>query len=236
MDDELSKILGGDDTPPAEKKEETPAPQEDPELKAKREQSENLDKAIKESQEQLRKIRSDIKKAKTGTIEEEELPKINLEDPSAKAWDKHIRENVAPMQNELEREKDEVRQFALKEFLKDKPALSKSPEKLKDLMGNYERIRTSSERTREGVLMDLDKAYAATFHEELLAAAQGRRFEQAEADAVFSDIAVSRGATSYAVPKDTEIELSEDDKKAILGMGYSSVSEWIADKKKFASS
>ena len=206
MDDELKKILGGEPEikpslePKKDDKKSIEAPKEDQELKAKQEQKANLEKAILEGNAELKRIRDAKKKAKTQVVEddEEELPKINMEDPSAKAWDKHIQKNVAPVAEEMEKEKSEVRTFAIREFLKDRPSLAKDPEKLKQVMATYDRIKTSSERTREGVMTDLEKAYAAEYHEELISAARSRRVEDARNDAIFSDIAVSRGATTYS--------------------------------------
>lgn len=207
MDDELKKILGGEPeiTPSSEVKpkvEPKAEPsKEDQELIAKAEQKANLDKAILEATDNLRKIRKDAKKLKTaGATEddEDELPKINMDDPSAKAWDKHIRQNTAPVIEELEKEKEEVRTFALREFLKDRPSLAKNPEKLKQVMTTYDRIKTSSERTREGVTLDLEKAYAAEHHEELTQAVRNSRLDNARNDAIFSDPAVTRGSTAYS--------------------------------------
>jgi uncharacterized protein YjcR len=205
-DEELKKLLGEEEPtppPPEEKKEETQISQEekeDEELKAKRDELIQLGKAKTEALAELSKIRKEKQKVKQD--DDEELPKINMEDPSAKAWDKHIRQNIDPLQAELEKEKEEVRSFALQEFLGDKPALAKNPEKVKELMETYERLHTASERTREGVLLDLRKSYAALFHEELTTAARQARIEQAQKDSVFSDIAISRGTTSYSTPKE----------------------------------
>lgn len=208
MDDELKKILGeGTEPAPSSEPAQEPqkpapkAPEEDQEMIAKAQLKANLDKAILEAQSELKNIRKEKKKVKTGVVEEnedDELPKINMEDPSSKAWDKHIQRNVLPVQQELDKEKDEVRSYALREFLQSKPSLSKNPEKLKEVMGMYERIKTSSERTREGVMTDLEKAYAAAHSDELIAAARQRRVEDARNDAIFSDIAVSRGSTTYS--------------------------------------
>lgn len=228
-DEELKKLLG-EDSPPAEKTD-TPATHEDDDLKKKEEQKANLEKAILEAQDTLRKTRKELKDAKT-TTEDEDVPKINLDDPSAKAWDRHISEKTAPMQVELEKEKEEIRTFALREFLSDKPNLSRNPEKLKEMMGMYERVKSSSERTREGVINDLETAYAATHRDELLTIARNQRVETAQADIILSDIAVSRGATSYSNPKDPSPNLSEDD-KAILSKWGMSPSEWIEYKKKY---
>src|SRR4051812_34976502 len=124
-DDELRKILGegeGDPTPPAkeqepQKEEETPPagekePEESPEVKAKKEQLANLNKAIADEQDRLRKAREARRTGKSvEEIEEDELPKIDLDDPSAKAWDKRIREATAPANRELEKAKEERRIF-----------------------------------------------------------------------------------------------------------------------------
>ena len=232
-DEELKKLLGEDPdpTPPAEEPAKV-APEENQEAKAKAEQLENLNKAIGEAQSELKRIRKDKQKAKTETLEDEELPKINDEDPSVKAWNRRIQSNVAPMQAELEKEKDEIRTFALKEFLKDRPSLAKNPEKLKAVMETYDRIKTSSERTREGVMLDLDKAYAAEYHEELISSARGARLESNRNDELFSDIAVSRGSTAYSDPKEETPNLSDDDKAIIAKWGYTPA-EWAADKKKY---
>ncbi len=218
MADDLKKLLGEEEPEPkppeAEKPkgEEPPAKNQDSEVAKKEEQLVNLGKAITEAQIKLKELR----KPKPSPEEEDDLPKINLEDPSAKAWDKHIKENVSPLQAVLDKEREEVRSFALRTFLAEKPALAKNPEKVKELMETYERLHTCSERTSEGVLMDLQKSYGAVFHEELISAARNERIEQAQADSVFSDIAVSRGATKESVQPNIQKPLSEED-KAMVG-------------------
>lgn len=230
MDDELKKILGEGTEPapssepakPAPANVDPKAPEEDKELKAKAEQKANLEKAIAEGNAELKRIRDAKKKAKANPADEEdELPKINMEDPSSKAWDKHIRNEVLPVQQELDKEKEEVRGFALREFLKEKPSLSKNPEKLKEVMSMYDRLKTSSERTREGVIMDLDKAYAAVHSDELIAAARQSRVDSARNDAIFSDIAVSRGSTSYSDSNNTPAprQYSEEEKAQLARWG-----------------
>ncbi len=238
MDDELRKAIGVDlePSPPEEKKAPAKEPEisaEDQEIKAKEERKANLDKAIAEAQETLRGVRKDIKKVKTQPVEEEEeLPKINLEDPSAKAWDRRIRENSAPMQAEIEKAKEERRTFALRQFLTDKPALSKNPDKIKSLMGMYERIHSASELTTEGILLDLGRAYAADNSEELINRARSSRVEDVRNDEIFSDIAISRGATGYPSQKDDNPKISEDDKAQLAKWGMSPA-EWVALKKKY---
>lgn len=237
--DDLEKLLAeeteketpkptSEETPKETPKEEKP----DPEVLKKEEQLANINKALEEANNELKRVRKEKQKLKSPD-DEEELPKINMDDPSAKAWDKHIQEQVTPVRSELEQEKAEIRQFALREFLSDKPSLTSNPEKVKELMGTYDRIRTSSERTREGVLLDLEKAYAATFHKELIEAARGQRVNQAQADALFSDIAVSKGATSYASKNDSPAEKLTEEDRSILARWGMSPQEWQEAKKKY---
>lgn len=202
--------------------------QKDEEVTRKEEQLANLNRAISEANEQLRKTRTQKKQSP----EEEELPKINLEDPSAKAWDRHINEKTAPMQSELDKEKEEIRTFALQEFLSDKPALAKDSEKVKKLISTYDRIKTASERTKEGVLLDLNKAYAAENYEQLFNIAKRGRLEQAERDILFSEPAISRGATAYSQDKESDKPLSEDDKAQLARWGIDP-KQWQEDKKKY---
>lgn len=227
---ELDEILKGEAAKPEEKaqktaleaKAEEEKKQEDLEVQKKKEQLENLNKAIHEANEQLKKSR-EAKKTET----EEEIPKIDFNDPSSKAWDRHIKENVTPMQEELAKEKEEIRTFALREFLSDKPSLSNDPEKIKELMATYEKLKTASERTKEGVLIDLNKAFGAVFHDELISQARESRVRKAQGDALFSDPAVSRGSTAYfkeheANPADS---LSDDDKQILAKWGMTP-DEW----------
>lgn len=234
-DNDLRAILGEDTdpTPPADatvpKKEPEPS-EEDKEVARKTQVKANLDKAILEAQETLRKTRKATKNPKAD--EDEDIPQIDMDDPAAKAWDRRIRETSAPIAAEMEKEKEEVRTFALREFLQDKPSLAANPEKLQQVMATYDRLKTSSERTREGVILDLEKAYAAEHHEELIDLARNRRIETAQGDALLSDIAVSRGSTSYSNPKEATPNLSEEDKAIIAKWGITPT-EWIADKKKY---
>lgn len=236
MDEELKNILGEGETPPLEeKKEPVKEPElspEDAEIKKKEEIKANLDKAIEESNEILRKNREAIKDGKKP--EEEKLPELNREAPETKVWLKEIDSKTAPAATQLEKTQQEIFTFTLREFLQSHPFLATNAEKRKEFVEAYERNKKSSGLTREGVTMDLETAYGATFHQELISAARGQRFQRMETDAAFSDPAVSRGSTTYSVGKESnDITLTEDDKKEILKMGYTSVSEWIADKKKF---
>jgi len=214
-DEELKEILGVDtgDTPSEEpaKEEPKPEPQEDPELKRKAEEKANLDKAIQEAQDQLRKIRKDVKEAKGAPIEEE-LPKINDEDPSVKAWTKRIQETVAPSAELLEKAKAERRSFALRQFLADKPALAKDPEKVKKVMATYDRIKDATELTSEGILIDLDRAYAAENYEELLGRQRQARIDQAREDMIYADPAISRGSTTHQSDQPKKRVYSEEER------------------------
>ncbi|MES2006859.1 MAG: hypothetical protein V4436_01990 [Patescibacteria group bacterium] len=239
-DEELKALLGEDTepTPPAEEtkepeKEPEKAPEEDPEVKAKNEQLANLNKAVKEEQDRLQKLRRERKSTKPVDLEEEELPQINLEDPSAKAWDKRIRDAAAPANQELEKAKEERRLFALRQFLSDKPSLSKNPEKLRAMMETYDRLKTSSELTSEGITMDLEKAYAAEHSEELIRAARDGRIESARNDAIMSDIGVSRGSSTYSNDKEERpVQLSEEERQILAKWGMTPA-EWQATKKKY---
>lgn len=228
LEDILAGITETTPTPPVETKEEIV---EDPEVIAKAEQLANLNKAIAESQRKLK----DLRAAKKQPVEEDEVPKIDFNEPSSKAWDKHIRESVNPMQAELEKERDEVRGFALKEFLSTKPALARNPDKLKEVMEVYERSHTATERTQQGVLRDLQKAYAYVHDDELLNRARQERVEQAESDILFSDAGVSRGATAYNAPKDTQPRLSQEDRDILSKWGITPT-EYIEDVKKYGKS
>lgn len=207
MATELEKLLGEDKkevTPPSEEKkpEEKPEvtpPEKNPEVKAKAEHLANLSKAVVDEEARLKEIRRKQKLAKQGIIEdeEEEIPVIDDKDPNAKAWNKRINDAAAPAQQELEKAKQERRLFTLRQFLTDKPSLAKNPERIKSMMETYDKLKTSTELTSEGILMDLEKAYAAEHSEELISAARDGRVENARNDAIFSDIAVSRGSTAY---------------------------------------
>lgn len=235
--DELEKLLSedpeketqkssSDDTERDSSKEEKP----DPEVLKKEEIKANLDAAIREAQDELKRIRKEKQKVRTG--EEEDLLRIDMDDPSAKAWDKHIREQVNPVRHEIEQDKAEILKFTLRDFLSDRPALSSKPEKVKELIAKYEKIKESSGRTKEGVMADLESAYAALFHRELLDMARGQRVDQAKADSAFSDIAVSKGATAYSsnasgLPKET---LTTDERDIAIRW-YGSVENYLKAKK-----
>lgn len=215
-DDELKELLGGEAESTPEEEKAAPVaeePKEDPEVKAKAEQLANLNKAIEEAQTKLKDIRKERKQVKP--IEEEELPKINMEEPSAKAWDKHIRETVAPSQDLLERAKDERRKFALRQFLADKPALAKDADRIKQVMATYDRIKDATELTTEGILEDLDRAYAAEHHTELLQSRRQARIDQAREDMLYADPAVSRGSTTYQIETPRKRVYTEEERQIL---------------------
>lgn len=229
--DELDKLLSGDESGDSAQPSEVVESQlqeRTPEVLSAEQKLANLNKAIAEAQSKLKTIRT----ARKQPVEEDEVPKIDFEDPTSKAWDKHIRENVNPLQVELEQEREEVRSFALKEFLLDKPNLARNPEKLKELMETYERLHTATERNKEGVLRDLQKAYAATYHEELFNSARNQRVEQAEQDMLYSDPGVSRGATAYSGPKESTTRLTREQMDILAKWGVPA-SEWLEDYKKY---
>lgn len=208
--------------------ENQPTEEEARKLQAQKELAE-IEAAKAAALAELQKVRSDKRKAKKAPnadeIEEEEIPQIDMNDPSAKAWNKHIEEKVNPAIEEAEKGKAEIRQYALDQFLAARPAIARNPEKLKELMAMYERLHTASERTVEGVIMDLDRAYAAVYHQELLQAAQEQKIDTARRDAIFSDPAVSRGSTSYSSPKEQPVKLSAEE-QAILAKWGMTPQEW----------
>lgn len=192
----------------------------------------NIQKAIAEGNAQLKKIRDAKKLGKTPEeIEEDEIPKIDFSDKGAKAWEKHISSKIDPLSEELTKEKEEIRTFAIKEFLKDKPELAKDADKLKKVIGTYEKIRTASERTTEGVILDLRKAYAAEFADEILQDNENERLGRARGEAIYSDIAVSRGSSSFREEKEAKPSLTRDDEAILAKWGMSS-DEWVKLKQK----
>jgi len=219
--DDIDNLINGekkeDTTVPPKEPEKTPEQiAQDEELAKKKQQVADLDAAkvsLETEVQRLRTEKRDLKKAP----------------PKEGAWNNRIKESVGPVQTQMEQARAEVRQFAFDRFLSDKPSLAKSPEKIKELMQTYEKIRTASESTPEGVLLDLDKAYAATFHKELFEVARQGRVENAKNDALFSDIAVSRGSTAYPTLKTGAVKLSDED-KAILARWNMTPEEWAKMK------
>lgn len=230
MAEDLDKILADKKGSPASGGK-TPEELKAEEIKRKEEHLANLNKAIVEANENLKKARAAAKPTPAQNADEENLPQIDFSDPSSKAWEKHVNGKVNPIQDELNKEKEEVRTFALKEFLKDKPKLASDPDAIKRVMQTYDKIRTSSERTREGVLLDLDKAYAAEFHNDILQGRREGRIAEAQGDAIFSDPAVSRGDNSFRTERERTPHLSKDDEIILAKWGLTS-SQWVEMKKK----
>jgi len=163
---------------------------------------------------------------------QEELPKIDDDDPSSKAWTNRINDTVAPVRSEIEQAKSERRQFALKQFLTDRPTLATSPEKIRNLMDTYEKIKSSSELTSEGILLDIERAYYADNHREILATDESREVEKAKAEAAGSAIGISGTSTGYASQREADVPLTEEDKE-ILAKWHFPVEEYKALKKKY---
>jgi len=159
---------------------------------------------LQKARAEKRQLKKETQVGQTGPVEKV----IDENDPDAKPWLKKINDSISPVQDELDKEKSEIRQFALDEFLADKPALAKSPEKLKAVLVLYDKIKTASERTTQGVLLDLRRAYAAEFHDELLEADRQNRVEGVRRDTAFSEAGVSRGSTAYSSPKDARVKLT----------------------------
>lgn len=211
---------------------------ESPEEKHKKEHLANLDKAIVEASETLRVTREATQKEKAGKGAkegEEEIPTIDLDDPGAKAWKREIDNTVGPVAAELEKEKAEVRTFALRKFLADKPALSANKEKLAEVMKTYEQIHTATERTQEGVLLDLARAYAAVFHDDLLAAAQRGETASAHIAHAAFDVAVDRGTTTYQNKKTTPKKVLSSEERTVLAKWGYSEEDYQKDHEQFGS-
>lgn len=208
-----------------DKPDESASKNEDDEIKKKEEQLANVNKAIAESNDELRKIRLKSKKLRSGDAEgddEDDIPAINDDDPSAKAWNKRIRENVSPIQADMEKSREEVRTLALKRFLADKPATAGNSEKVKALVAKYERLRESSETNVDVVVDELNQAFAALYSQDLIDAARNRRVKDAKVESLFSEPAVDSGATSYRQRDDEPSEIySEEDKRILARWGMS---------------
>jgi hypothetical protein len=167
---------------------------------------------LQKARSEKRQLKKESQSGPTGPVEKV----IDENDPDAQAWLKKIHQTVSPVQDELEREKAEIRQFALDEFLSDKPSLAKSPEKLKAVLSTYDKIKVASERTKEGVILDLRRAYAAEFNDELLEADRQNRVEGVRRDAAFSEAGISRGSTAYSSPKESRPKLTAEEEKLAI--------------------
>lgn len=234
--DELDKILGDQnkETPsdagakkPAENKEK------DPEVLSKEQELANINKALAEAKSELKSVRKEIKGG-NGDESEDPALKINLEDPNSKAWDKHITDKINPVAAEVEAEKQELFGFTFKDFVKTKPALAGNPEKMKQLIATYNRIKDNTGRVKEGILNDLNRAYAAENYEAIVDQRQAGRVDRARRDAIYSDAGVSRGASNYQQEHEDE-PVYDDQDAAILAkwnMTPQEHAKMIADNKK----
>lgn len=228
MSEELEKLLADEEKKPQENASADKASQEkDEEIKKKEAHLANINKAIAEANASLRATRS---KKPVAPEEEEEIPKIDFSDPGAKAWGKHISSELNPLKDEMAKEKEEIRTFALNTFLQDKPDLAGNADKLKKVMSTYEKLRTASERTVEGVLLDLRKAYAAENADEILKGQERERIERAQGDVIFSSPAISSGSSSFREEREKNPHIDASD-AAILAKWGMSPKEWIDMKK-----
>jgi hypothetical protein len=237
---ELDKVLKAEeekDTPPAVEPEREEPVKTEEELK-REEHLANLKKATEEAEGELQKIRKATKAAKANPLPEEEddLPDITQtieQDPTAKAFDRRQDRKIQPLKDEMEQAKSEVRGFALRQFLASNPALARNAAKVKEMMQYYEKAHTCTERTAEGVLLDLRRAAGAVFSEELLDMAKGRRNLEAQADEMFSAPAIDNGATGYRAQRDTaKVALSREQKDMLQKWGMTE-QEWQEDNKKY---
>lgn len=219
---------------PLDPKDQDLAPKEpvDDDIAKKEEQLANLDRAIDLANEELRDIRDAKKKARDEDDEDRPAPKdpapkkdeddeveVDLKSPSGKAWDKHIRKNVDPVQRELDQEKREVFNFTLRKFLEDYPNVARDEKKLKTLVQTYERIKNNSGRTQEGVFMDLRRAYGAEFLDEAMETRQASRFDDVRRRAIDSDAGVSRSTGTYREQREPNAQYSESDRAILAKWG-----------------
>lgn len=201
----------------------------DTEIQHKESKLSNINKAIQEAEKQLEKIR----KEKQGTQTEDnsaEEARIDFTDPGAQAWDKHITDKLSPLQLEEEKAKAEIRSFALKEFLADKPSLASSPDKLKELMDVYSRIKTATERNKEGVLIDLKRAFAAVYHDDLIDAARSAKFDKIREKQIFSEVGITEGATGYVNEREIMPQYSKEDREILAKWGITPEQHWEMQK------
>ena len=199
----------------------------DPELEKRKIEVANLERAKIEALKELQRIREEKKSLKT----EEDIPKIDKEDPNSKAWLKEIKDNVNPFQQDIERQKNETFNFAFDKWLKAHPAVAADPEAVKRQIATYERVKDNSGLTQEGIYIDLERSYAANNYEQVLEREREAGFEKAKDDLVFSSPAISRGSTTYKQDHDRMPNLTDEERRVIEAQGWS-VDEWWKAKKK----
>ena len=112
-------------------------------------------------------------------------------------------------------EKQELFGFTFKDFVKSKPALAGNPDKMKAVIATYNRIKDNTGRVKEGILNDLNRAYAAENYEAITEQRQAGRVDRARRDAIYSDAGVSRGASNYQQEHEDE-PVYDDQDAAIL--------------------
>lgn len=173
----------------------------------KKEHLANLDKAIVEAEDILRKKREEKKQLGGGTGQgsgegsgsgQGTAVVINREDPSSQAWIKEIGGSVAPALQALEADQKEVFTLSLRRFLQDKPALAGNAGKLKELVDTYAALlptRGITGRIPEGVSGVLEAAYGAIFSPEILRQARSAGIEAARVDSTLVDAATDHGGT-----------------------------------------
>lgn len=238
--DELDKILGdqGKETP----SKETPVKKEDPENKdpevlTKEQQLANVNKAIEEANRTLKEKRKQIKEGDDGDDPEKDEPKIDLSDPNSKAWDKHIKDAVAPVNSEIEAEKQEIFKFAFRDFVAARPGLAANSELMRKVIATYDRVKENTGRVREGVINDLRRAYAAENFENIDSERHQARVDKSRKEAIYADAGVSRGASNYHQEREAE-PVYDDQDAAILArwnmtpQSHAQLVKELEDKKK----
>jgi hypothetical protein len=236
---ELEKALNDEkekETPPASLPAKEPVKTEE-EVK-KEEQLVNLNKAVAEAEAKLQATRKQVREAKAKPKldeEEDDLPNIDQtieQDPTAKAFDRRQDRKIQPIKDEMEQAKSEVRGFALRQFLSGNPALARNNAKVQEMMEYYDKAHTCTERTVEGVLLDLRRAAGAVFSEELLEMAKSRRAEEALADTVFSAPAIDSGTTGYRQTSPQIKKLTQEEMQTLAKWNINP-DEWQEDYKKY---
>lgn len=228
---ELDELLKGDenDTQAEEEaKAKAEADKQNSEVEKAKQELENLQRAKAEALQEVKRLREEKSKLKS---EDSDVPAIDKEDPNSKAWLKEIKDTFNPFQQELEREKEEIFNFSLEEVLRSHPSLASDTERLKKVISTYERIKDNSGRTREGVIMDLNRAMAAENYQEILDKERASEYEKAKDDLVFSAPAISRGSTSYKQEHSRTPNVTNEERKIIEAQGWS-VDEWWKAKQK----
>lgn len=232
MEQDLEKLIEGEGTPASgeEGKETTPKPAEptksEEEIK-KEEHLANLNRAIAEANDELKTLRT---QKKEGTEpQDDDTPRIDFNAPEAKAWDRHIKSVADPLASALAKEKEEVEQLALREFLSDKPDLAGNAEKRKEFVDAYQALagaRNISGRNKDIVLDVMGKAYGAVAYSDVLDRERQERIARAKADGAISEVATDTGSTTYRNESGARRRaLNKDETEAAIRM-YGSVDNY----------